>query len=202
MAAQVQSSLGPEPIDPVGPGDDRRGASRFTILIRAAKLIDGDRDYLCVIRDVSAKGVKLRLYNDIPPGRPFTLELANGEQFAVEQVWARDGFAGFRFPDPVELERLIEVHRGPYPNRKLRLRTRIEGQLFAGGEGQPVQVVNISQQGAAVVCDQFLALDQLVRLECRGLPVIYAKVRWRRQPDYGLIFEQTLAFDDLAKLSG
>jgi hypothetical protein len=200
--AQVRTIQGLEPIDPLGPGEDRRGASRFTLLIRTAKLIDGERDYLCVIRDVSAKGVKLRLYNDIPPGKRFTLELANGEQFVVEQVWARDGFGGFRFPDPVELERLIEVERGPYPNRKLRLRTRIAGQLTAGGEQHPVQVVNISQQGAAVVCDQFLALDQLVRLECRGLPTIFAKVRWRRQPDYGLIFEQTLAFEDLVKLSG
>lgn len=201
MAAQVQSNQGAHPGDPVGPGQDRRAASRFTILIRAAKLVDGERDYLCVIRDVSARGVKLRLYNEIPSGKRLTLELANGEQFAVEQVWARDGFAGFRFPDPVELERLIEVHRGPYPTRRLRLRTRIEGQLFAGGEAQPVRVVNVSQQGAAVVCDHFLALDQLVRLECSGLPTIYAKVRWRKQPDYGLIFEQTLAFDDLVRLS-
>ncbi|HMO68467.1 MAG TPA: PilZ domain-containing protein [Novosphingobium sp.] len=202
MATQVQASEGLEPIDAVGPGDDRRAASRFTILIRAAKLIDGEQDYLCVIRDVSTKGVKLRLYNNIPTERPFTLELANGERFAVEQVWARDGFAGFRFPDPVELERLIEVERGPYPSRKLRLRTRITGQLFAGGDGHGVQVANISQQGAAVICDAFLALDQLVRLDCPGLPSLYAKVRWRRRPDYGLVFEQTLAFEQLVKLSG
>lgn len=202
MSAQVQTSLGIEPIDPVGPGEDRRGASRFTLLIRTAKLIDGDREYLCVIRDVSRKGVKLRLYNDIPAGCRFTLELANGEQFVVEQIWGRDGFGGFRFPDPVELERLIEVERGPFPTRKLRLRTRIGARLAWGGKSHEVTVENISQQGAALVCEEFLSLDQLVRLECPGLPPVYAKVRWRRQPGYGLIFEQTLAFEDLVKLSG
>jgi len=95
-----------------------------------------------------------------------------------------------------------DIDEGCPHNRKLRLRTQIEGKLFAGGEVQPAKVINISQQGAAVVCDHFLALDQLVRLECPGLPKLFAKVRWRRQPDYGLIFEQTLAFDDLVKLSG
>lgn len=181
---------------------DRRGTSRFTILIRSAKLLDEDKEYLCVIRDVSEFGVKLRLYNEIPQGKTLGLELANGDRFAVRQVWSREGFGGFQFSGPVDLERLIETESGPYPQRKLRLRTRIEGSIGWGDQSCPASLDNISQQGAAIRSDAHFAIDQLVRLDCPNLPTIYAKIRWRNQPHYGLIFEHTLPFEALTALSG
>lgn len=200
MGTQTQTECGPETAVQPGQDGDRRGASRFTLLIRTAKLVADEREFLCVIRDVSSKGLKLRLYNAIPAGVPLILELANGDRFAVTQAWERDGFAGFRFDEAVSLDRLLDAQKGPYPNRKLRLRRRICGRLFWESESREATVENISQQGAAIECDAFLALDQLVRLDCAQLRPVYAKVRWRRQPSYGLIFEETLAFDDLVAL--
>ena len=43
-----------------------RGAQRFTLLIRTAKLVCESGEYLCVIRDVSSTGVRLRLFHDLP----------------------------------------------------------------------------------------------------------------------------------------
>lgn len=183
-----------------GQDAERRGASRFTLLIRTAKLVLGDREFLCIIRDASPEGLKLRLYNALPDSEPLTLEMANGDRFAVRKVWERDEFGGFRFDEPVDLERLLDASRGPYPHRKLRLRRRIGGHLIWDGEVHAITVENISQQGAAIHCEAFLALDQLVRLECAHLRPVYAKIRWRRQPGYGLIFEETLALEDLAAL--
>lgn len=180
---------------------DRRTTSRFTILIRTAKLVDGATEYLCVIRDVSHSGIKLRLYNDIPQGKPLRLELANGDSFAVEQVWSRENFGGFRFPEKIELDRLIETERGPYPRRNLRLNTCMNGWIGWGDQSCQIRLDNISQQGAAIECNAHFAIDQLVRLDCPGLPTIYAKVRWRNQPQYGLIFEHTVAFETLTRLS-
>jgi hypothetical protein len=34
----------------------------------------------------------------------------------------------------------------------------------------------------------------------RQLPAILAKVRWRREPRYGLLFDQTFQFEELAAL--
>lgn len=194
--------MGAERPLPADDGDDRRSASRFTLLIRAAKLVHGDAEYVCVIRDASQRGVKLRLYGEVPAGIPLELELANGERFPVERVWTRDGFAGFRFPENIPLDRLIEVDRGRFPNRKLRVRTAIEGVVAWGSERHPVTFDNISQQGAAIACDAHLAIDQLVRVETAALPPVYAKVRWRKTPQYGLIFEHTLSFEELARLAG
>lgn len=186
-----------------GPEDDpanRRSAPRFTLLIRTAKLVLGEREYLCIIRDASRTGVKLRLFNELPQAEGFELELANGERFAVEPVWMSDDHAGFRFPEEIDVVRLIDPNRGPYPNRKLRLRTLITGELGWGHDSCDIVFENLSQQGAGIICDERLAIDQLVRVRMGPLPQFYAKVRWRKKPHYGLIFEQTLTFEELARL--
>jgi hypothetical protein len=60
---------------------------------------------------------------------------------------------------------------------------------------------NISQQGACVRCDAALAIAQPVRVECALLSPFYAKVRWRRSPLYGLVFEQRFSLEELARLA-
>jgi len=42
-------------------GAELRAAPRFTLLIRAAKLIADGREFLCIIRDASATGLKPKL---------------------------------------------------------------------------------------------------------------------------------------------
>ena len=49
--------------------EDMRGAQRFTLLIRTAKLVSETGEFLCIIRDVSATGLRLRLFHDLPRGR-------------------------------------------------------------------------------------------------------------------------------------
>lgn len=197
MLNKSMQSSAPEPEDVA----NRRNAPRFTLLIRTAKLVAADHEYLCIIRDASRTGVKLRLFNTLPKAEALVLELANGERFPVEPVWERDDHVGCRFPEEIELERLIEPNRGPYPNRKLRLRTLITGRLGWGSRSCEITFDNLSQQGGGIFCDEHLAIDQLVRVQMGPLPEFYAKVRWRKQPHYGLIFEQTLSFEELARLA-
>ena len=45
---------------PDTPGADQRAAPRFTLLIRAAKLVSAQGEFVCVIRDVSETGVSVR----------------------------------------------------------------------------------------------------------------------------------------------
>ncbi|MFA7588424.1 MAG: PilZ domain-containing protein, partial [Novosphingobium sp.] len=133
---------GPQAIE----ADDRRAASRFTLLIRAGKLVSGDLELPCVVRDASQSGIKLKVFNALPSDGPIDLELANGERFSVEPVWARDGHAGFRFTDDVDLPRLLDAERGPFRSRKLRLRTAIQGRVGCGSQIHPATLENISQQ--------------------------------------------------------
>jgi len=44
-------------------------------------------------------------------------------------------------------------------------------------------------------------MNELVRLETGVTPPLYAKVRWRSHPRYGLVFEHTFRLEELARIS-
>jgi hypothetical protein len=196
---------------PAGPGDDAptapdaRGAARYNLLIRPAKLVGAEGEFVCVLRDVSNGGCKVRLFHPLPFGGPFELELATGERHPVEAVWERDGHAGLRFLAGVAVESLISED-GPFRRRPVRLRMALDARLVARGEVLPVVVRDLSQQGAQLEGTTRLAVDQQVRLEVPGLSPIVAKVRWRRASGAdgvatGLVFEQTFRLDELAAIA-
>jgi hypothetical protein len=62
-------------------GAELRRAPRFTLLVRAAKLIADGREYLCVLRDASATGVKVRVFHPLPAYQTIELETGNGERY-------------------------------------------------------------------------------------------------------------------------
>ena len=180
--------------------DEQRIAPRFTLLIRTAKLISASGEFLCVIRDASATGVSIRIFHPLPHGEQLTLELPNGDQHAIERVWEREGSAGFRFSVPVDIDRLLQ-NKSRYPKRPVRLKLQLPALISCHGTTAGVVIRNISQQGALVESPLRLAIDQRLRLEADNLPVIQASVRWRKGSDFGLVFDDTFQFGELAKLA-
>lgn len=177
---------------------EQRAAPRFTSLIRAAKLVCGKGEFVCVVRDVSTSGVRLRCFHAVPRDRDMALELANGELFEIEPVRGDGCEASFRFAQEVPLERLVS-ETGRHPRRPLRLNIAMPLTLrtLAG----PVAAVtqNISQQGCRVECERALALAQAVVIDSPHLPSIRAKVRWRRDGDCGLVFDDTFTLGEFAR---
>ncbi|MBX9663796.1 PilZ domain-containing protein, partial [Novosphingobium sp.] len=88
-----------------------------------------------------------------------------------------------------------------FPKRQIRLQIALSGVLHSGGEAVPVLFHNLSQQGACVELDKWLLMNELVRLETGVSEPLYAKVRWRSHPRYGLIFEHTFRLEELARIS-
>lgn len=180
--------------------EDMRGAQRFTLLIRTAKLVCESGEYLCIIRDVSATGCRLRLFHDLPGDGHMALELANGEVYFVERVWERDSHAGFRFAAPIDVEAFI-AEVSPFPRRQPRLRVQFPAVLSCDGQASVASVRDLSPQGARIETTRFLAISQRVKLEGDGFPAMIAKVCWRSGSDYGLVFEQVFSLEALAKLA-
>lgn len=180
-----------------GPIPDKRSAPRFTSLIRAAKLVSPQGEFVCVVRDVSSGGVRLRCFHEVPHGPGMALELHNREVLAIERI-RQDGFeASFRFAEHIPIERLISDAQF-YPRRLLRLNIAIP--LTLRTLGGPVAAVtrNISQQGCRVECAMPLALAQPLTIETPHLPSIRAKVRWRQESECGLVFDDTFSLKDFA----
>lgn len=183
---------------------DQRAAPRFTLLIRAAKLVSPNGEFVCVIRDVSETGVSVRLFHALPQGAPLELHMPGGGSYEVEAVWGRDNEAGFRFAEAIDVSRMIS-EAGEYPKRGLRLQVYFPIRISTLTQRAEGFIANLSQQGARIECEGLFAIDQNLRIEAlEPIPEfseVRAKVRWRRDRDYGVVFEDTFTLGDFARLA-
>jgi hypothetical protein len=177
-----------------------RTATRYTPLIRTAKIIGVAGEFLCVVSDISATGVSVRLFHPLPRDSSLELEMPNGEQLPIEPIWEQEGRAGFRFASTVDLPRVLSGH-SQWPKRPIRLNLDMPATLVGLTGRFDATIKNISLQGAQVECAARLAIDQRLRLASKVLPEIVTKVRWRNGRFYGLIFDTTFQFADLARVA-
>lgn len=187
---------------PAGTPADQRAALRFTLILRAGKLLTDRGEYLCVLRDVSSGGLRLRLFHPLALPPSLEIELAGGERYRLDLAWQDGEQAGCRFADgPVDTDRLLE-EAGPFPKRSIRLRLRLPLALALHSDGAVLaaELHDISQYGAALSCSERLAIGQHFEIDAPGLGPLPARVRWRRGELYGLVFEQSYRLDGLARL--
>ena len=185
-------------------GAEQRVAPRFTLLIRAAKLVSAQGEFVCVIRDVSETGVSVRLFHALPGCQEFELHMPAGAVYQIVRVWNRDNEAGFAFTRPVDVGQLVN-ESGDYPKRGLRLGLCFPVRVSTLSLACEAVVENLSQQGARIECDALLAIDQAVRIAAPDLVgtlrEVRAKVRWRRGKHYGVVFDDTFTLGDFARLA-
>lgn len=181
--------------------DDQRGAKRLTLLLRTAKLVCEAGEFVCIIHDVSATGVRLRTFHPIPDHGEVALVQGNGAVHFLDRVWHKGDYAGFRFAVPVEVAEFVS-EPSPWPRRQLRINLERPALIMAQGGVHTAGIVNLSQQGACVATDRYLALGQRLRLEAQGMPSRMGCVQWRRLPHYGLVFDQSMALPDFACMVG
>ena len=190
--------------DPRGDGtasshrpEDLRATPRFALLLRAAKLIGPSGEYLCIVRDVSETGARLRLFHSLAGIEGLALESVTGERIDLTSVWEHEGEAGFRFVEPIDVQRFL-AEAGPYPKRPIRVTIDIPARVTVAGQTSHVRLRDLSRQGARIESPQHLALGQQLRIEADQLPQFEATVCWRRQPSYGLVFRQLMGLEELA----
>ena len=165
--------------------------------MRAAKLVCESGEYVCLIRDISASGVRLCLFHDLPAISHAFLELANGEVYPMLGVWAAERQASFSFTQPVDPAELI-AEPGAFPRRAIRLSLRKPGMVFGDGLLRPIQLHDISLNGASFAADTRLSLGQTLVVSLDAIPELTAWVRWRQGHSYGVVFDTGLRLDQLA----
>lgn len=190
-------------LDAALPGDrfaaDKRSGQRFTLMLRFAKLKCADREFLCVIRNLSANGASVKLFHPLHVTGPVEIEMPNGQSITADMVWQREDKAGFHFHQEADLASLIEGS-SLYPKRGMRVAVTIPVELCFDGRVVDAVITNLSQQGAFVSCDERLPLLQQLTLRNPFMPEIRAKVRWRHESGSGLVFDDTFHYADLARL--
>ncbi len=182
----------------------QRASTRFTLLIRAAKIVSSQGEFVGVVRDVSETGVCVRFFHNPPFGEPLELHMPHGEMFPIEQAWSRGSEAGYRFAKPTTVSQLVS---GPntYPQRPLRLGLVFPIQIRTLTQKSTGLIENVSQQGARFETSDRFAIDQSVTLDCLEegvrLKDVRAKIRWRRGDQYGAVFDDTFSLKDFARFA-
>lgn len=177
-----------------------RTAPRISLMLRAAKLVSPAGEFLCILRDVSATGLKAPLFHSLSPEGPYALELGSGIRHPIEPVWENGHHVGFRFlAPPIDLATLVE-ESGQFPKRQLRLAVDYPVTLASRQAEFPARLMNLSQHGALIALDEPLALRQPVALRGGLFPLRHARVRWRQGAAHGLVFVEGFLLDELALL--
>jgi PilZ domain len=179
---------------------EMRGAQRFTLLIRTAKLVCESGEFICVVRDVSETGLRVRLFHDLPAERRVALELGNGEVYFIEKVWENDRLAGFQFSAPIDVQGFI-AEVSPYPRRHLRLRMHVPATVTLDGTANAATILDFSQNGARIETSRHMGLGQKVRLDAEHLPPLTGTICWRSGQQYGLALEQFFSLEGFALLA-
>lgn len=181
------------------PVPDQRASPRFAMLIRAAKLCGAAGEFMCIVRDASETGVNVRLFHPLPQGAELALELQNGDRHAMQLVWQEADRAGLAFLGEADIARILECP-SRYAKRPVRINLLASAKLSSLSASAEIELHDISQQGARITSAVRFAIDQRVRLSAKGLPEVSAKIRWRKGDTYGLVFEDTFQFGDMARI--
>ena len=184
------------------PCTDKRDDQRHTLMLRTAKVVCQSGEYVCLVRDVSDSGVGLRFFHDVPEESRIFLELANGALYPIERVrtHAEADYteAGYRFAAPVVLEQFLS-EASQFAHRPIRLRLQVPVLLTVDGHDFHAMLADVSRCGAKVHIDRRLPLGAFARLDAVGLPLRFGHVRWRKDNDHGIVFQNAIPLEELAR---
>lgn len=183
--------------DPPAAQTERREDERHMTLFRVGTLVVDDHRDLCLIKNISAGGLKLRRYCPLLPGQRVAVELKTGQPIPGRVSWVDESQAGVAFDQPIDvLAILASDEEGPRP-RMPRIETQAAVYVREGAQTWRLQCSDISQGGVKLVASVPLASGSDVVVTLPGLPPQPGVVRWSAGEHAGVSFNRPLSLSDL-----
>ncbi|MEM1053472.1 MAG: PilZ domain-containing protein [Pseudomonadota bacterium] len=190
--SKVSAATGPQP------SGGLRQSHRASLMLRRAKLVCQSGEYLCLIRDVSEKGIGLGFLHDVPPEPRTLLQLANEMTYPVERVWAQSRQAGYRFGCTITLNEFLREDSN-HPVRPLRLKFEGKARIQDGRAAMEAMLLDLSCEGAKIISEDDIRMLGLISFELPGIAPQLAQVRWNEGDHFGLQFQHPLSTEELAQ---
>jgi hypothetical protein len=183
---------------------ERRDDDRIPAMLRVAKLIapSGDQQ-LIRVRNVSAGGL-MAIVGKVPaPGEQLAIELSS-QKIPSTVVWVRGDIIGFKFNQDVDLGELLAGRkpRHGFRPRPPRLEVTCKASVKVGKLYYTVDVHDISLGGIKVEPIEEYCVGKKVIVVVESLRPIKGEVRWYSDRKAGIVFDQSLEFDELAEWIG
>lgn len=189
-------SLSDVPPSPAS-GEDRREGERHMTLYRVGSIVVENRRELCLIKNISAGGMMVRIYCPVAGGTPLTVELKSGQPIRGQVSWVKDNHAGVTFDRPIDVIDILSASmNGPRP-RMPRIETHCHATLRDGANVLRVRVCDISQGGAKIKCETLVPQGADVVISLPDLEAQRGIACWVDEGFIGIAFNRLLPLGDL-----
>ena len=170
-------------------------------MLRSAKVVCQSGEYICLIRDLSLKGVSLSFLHAAPGESRIILALANGQTYPIQRVWEGKTRAGYSFATPVSLDEFRHEDQ-PFNVRPIRLSIEASARLIDGRRSHSAHLLDISVHGARIACEADMYPGRLVSLQVNGMAQQLCTIVWSDEglepTHFGLRFQHPLRLRELA----
>ena len=183
---------------------ERRTDERLIAMLRVAKLTDSQgKEQLIRVRNVSAGGLMAECGHPVRVGEAVMIELSS-QTIASTVVWIREGSAGFKFDQNIDLGELLagRKQRHGFRPRPPRLEVNCKANVKLDSNYYTVDVHDISLGGMKVEPIDEYCLGKKVVVVVESLRPVRGEVRWFSDRKAGIVFDQPLKFEELAEWVG
>lgn len=182
---------------------DRRRSVRHAAINQVAKIrLASGREELCLLRDISAEGLKAEVYIPLERGVSVDVELRTAHTVRGRIVWAANNEIGVAFDAAIPAAAML-AHCSFEANgtslRPPRLKVNLRGLLRIGAEARMASIGNISQAGLQIEAPETLRAGTLCSIALPGLPARAASVCWWREGHAGLMLTEPFDYPDFAR---
>jgi len=179
------------------PGEERREGERHMTLYRVGSILVEDRRELCLIKNISAGGMMVRIYCPVVDGTPLTIELKSGQPIRGKVSWVKDNQVGVTFDQPVDvIDILSSSMNGPRP-RMPRIETDCFATLRDGANVLRVRACDISQGGVKIECETPVPQGADIVISLPGLEPQRGIACWVDRGFIGVAFNRLLPLGEL-----
>ena len=182
---------------------ERRIDERLIPLLKIAKIVSESGERLIRVRNISAGGLMVEISDPPRVGEHVSVELSS-QKIPSTVTWIRDGLAGMKFDQTVDLGELLAGRkpRHGFRPRPPRLNVECKASVRLGKVYYNVDVHDISLGGMKVAPIEEYCVGRDVTVVVESLKPIKGEVRWYSDRLAGIVFHKPLNFEELAEWVG
>jgi hypothetical protein len=181
---------------------ERRSKQRHTLVLRVGVLESDAGASFCLLKNISAKGVQVKLFAPIEAGSAVHLRVGDEEGLGGRVSWVREGLAGIQFCKVLAPDTLLRVRQklaGQRRRSSPRLNAVSRAMITTGGRNYGAELRDISTLGARVQTPRPIEHGATAILILPNFPELRAFVRWTRGLETGLVFKAPIPIQTLAR---